>query len=99
MGTHRSKTAQSTSKWYVLALFAEYSLIGTIWVLGMAVMIGARSFSALPYGLTLVTTVAIAYAATRLRGTLRELVLDEDLTSGTGRKTPHASPRHRTVNA
>lgn len=99
MGTHRSKTAQSTSRWYALALFAEYSLIGTIWMLGIAVMIGARSFSALPYSLTLVTTVAIAYAATRLRGTLRELVLDEDLASGTGRKTLHASPRHRTVNA
>lgn len=99
MGTHRNRRSSKTGRWYLLALFAEYPLIGTVWLLGMAVMIGARSFSMIPFGLTLVTTVSIAYAATHLRGTLRELVLDEDLTSGTGRKTSHASPRHRTANA
>lgn len=99
MGAHRNKEPSRARGWYLLALFAEYTLIGTVWLLGLAVMVGARSFSVIPFGLTLVTTVAIAYAATRLRGTLRELVLDEDFTSGTGRKTPHASPRHRTANA
>lgn len=102
MGTHRSKTARSTSnagKWYALALFSEYSLIGTIWLLGMVVMIGARSFSVILYSFTLVIAISVAYAATHLRGMLRALVLAEDQTSGTGRKSSNAPTRHRTASA
>lgn len=99
MGAHRNQEASKTRGWYLLATFAEYALIGTVWLLGLATMVGARSFSVIPFVFTLVIVATIAYAATRMRGTLRELVLNEGRTSGTGRKTSHASPRHRTVNA
>lgn len=99
MAAHRSRRPSRANCWYLLALFAEYALISTIWLLGLAVMVGARSFPPASFTFTLVTTVAIAYAATRMRGTLRDLIIFDDHTSGTGRKSSHAAPRHRTDTA